>query len=418
MKKVNGKILTKEEILNDILTLQDKFLEEYEGIITVTYYKENGKYTYPELCSVLGGWKNALKETGLLEQEDLMIYKMQKTLQKFKNDNQKLKRQSEQAIDEIIKHESYLSEYQQYLKSTTMPKINNVILPKKPGLHGVLCLSDWHCGEEVLPETVGGINAYNTHIMIKRLDDVFNQFITHVKNFEIENVTILLLGDLLHGRIHQENERTQEINVVQSLIFVQKYIQDKLIYMLDFVKTINVYNLIGNHARIAEGKPYYTDQVSLNFEYLMGKQLQIWAEAIQQKQKRITIHCPESTFKVININGHNLLATHGDLLAGGGGGFAGIPLYGLAMSSAKMYGVLSQIGVDDETPFDSIVMGHLHTESKFKIFTGGFLYLNGCIVGTNTFSLQKVRSVASISQTMLMIDQKGSIFIDISLKTQ
>jgi hypothetical protein len=46
------------------------------------------------------------------------------------------------------------------------------------------------------------------------------------------------------------------------------------------------------------------------------------------------------------------------------------------------------------------------------MFNGGNLYMNGCLVGADQYSIERVKSVASISQQMHMIDMSGRIVFD------
>ena len=108
------------------------------------------------------------------------------------------------------------------------------------------------------------------------------------------------------------------------------------------------------------------------------------------------------------VKNTKFLVTHGDILTGAGsGGFLGLPAYSTAMSAAKLYGVLHQIGITEETKFDHILAGHIHTTSKIPIFNGGFCFYNGCIIGTNEFSLYKMKSVAKKEQLVLIVDNDG-----------
>ena len=137
---------------------------------------------------------------------------------------------------------------------------------------------------------------------------------------------------------------------------------------------------------------------------------------IYMKVPKITIDVPESPFTIKEVNGCRFLVTHGDILSGGGsGGFAGISYYSLASSSAKMLGALSQIGDIEGLVFNNIIMGHLHSTASVSLFQGGVLFINGCLIGTNEFSLHKMKSIAKVEQTMLIVNSKGRVINNITL---
>jgi hypothetical protein len=294
-----------------------------------------------------------------------------------------------------------------------LPTINTKIFPKREGLKAALSLSDWHCGQVVLPETIYNLNEFNSSIMVKRADFILNQFLTHCKNFKIQEAVLVLGGDMIHGMIHQEYARTNEMNIIEALLYLEQYLINKFSELTNYLNHIKVIFLVGNHARVVDGKPYFADKVTLNYEYLLGHQIKMMMEQIQAGGLvKIEVEVPESPFIVETINGHRILYTHGDIMGGGSSSFAGIPLYGLTASAAKLYGCLSQVGIPQTVVFDSISIAHYHTSARFPMFNGGNLYMNGCLVGADQYSIERVKSVASISQQMHMIDMSGRIVFD------
>ena len=224
---------------------------------------------------------------------------------------------------------------------------------------------------------------------------------------------------MLAGTIHDELARNNDLNEVEALLYLQPYLIKKFSELTEIFNRIDVEVIVGNHGRLLPGKPYYKKKTIMNYEYLLGMQLKMYFDLLRNNKKnnKININVPKSAFIVKEINGNKFLVTHGDILSGqGSGGFAGIPFYSICMSSSKLYGILHQIGYTEDIRLDNIIMSHLHSTAKIPIFNGGICYVGGCVIGTNEYSLVKMRSVAKREQLMLIVDDFGDIISEINIK--
>lgn len=407
----------KQGIIDDVRLCNDSYKEwnPSGNIITRDYYRDNGNHKEKEITKHFGSFATLLKEAFPKDEIDLITYK--KRIHILENENKNLKTENTELIKGSVLEDELVSQYRNSLENEILIKINNSEIAIKDDKERValLHLSDWHVGEEVNPLAVNGVNEYNEQVCLNRLDTTFNVFIAYCKKFNITNCHLLLNGDNISGGIHEELTRNSWLNEVEQIFFFQKYIIKKMEYFSQFFNRIDISCIVGNHSRILQGKPYYKDKVKLNFEYILGKNIQAYFELLQEKKlnNKIFVDVPEGAFKILKINNTKFLATHGDILTGaGGGGFAGIPFYSICQSSAKLYGVLHQIDIDSDTKFDHCIVGHLHTTAKIPLFNGGFCYVNGCGIGTNEFSLVKMKSVAKLSQLMLIIDKNGRIELE------
>lgn len=407
---------TKNEIIDDIKAINKMFQQEHPGaVMTRTYYTAHSKLKHK--YADYGTWRDIFTQAvGIVEDDS--IDKIGNKIILIEDENKKLKSLTKATKKSLAFEAVLLEEWKALIssgKSLTPTKIKYI--KKREGLHGVLILSDWHAGLKIDPASVNYLNEYDSNILTARADDVFAQLLAHVINFKISQLTLVLNGDMLHGQLRDEDDRACEMNVMQSTLFVQKYLTGKITEMAQHVP-VHVVVLVGNHARAPKSKPYYADKVSYNFEYILGKQLQHIFEVSQGKKQAVTVTVPETPFVVIQPNNHKILLTHGDILAGSSSSFCSIPLYGLSSSAAKLYGLLTQVGVNESVAFDSLVIGHYHISAKFPMFTGHNMYLSGCLCGTDAFSMSKMKSAASVSQLLLMIDTAGNVFLDIPLKVR
>jgi len=420
--------LTKEQIIDDLLMNDVLYKREYgEGIITRDYYMQyrNKKIQKTDITKYFGSFENLKKESfpDLKEVTDKLTLKKKTHILEEKV--KELEKENNEIVKNQVLEEKIISEYETRLEKGVVLKINKPIeftdVKGSDNREALLFLSDWHCGEVVLPEEVNGVNDFNSQVMIKRLDRIFYYFIHYCNLFKVKKALLVFGGDLLSGSIHPELARTAEMSEVDCLFLLQEYISKKLIEIEKHFSSIRCEFVVGNHSRISVGgstKPEYKTAGKLNWEYILSKQLKMEFDLIQRtnKVKKIDVIVNDSLFKVVEVGGRRILITHGHVLCGGGtGGFAGIPVYSLAMSSAKIYGALHQIGVNGDLSFQDIMIGHLHSTGAFTMFNGGKFFLNGSIIGTNEFSLYKIRSIAKIEQTMLIIEE-GKVSNEIVLR--
>lgn len=414
------KEVTKEQILDDVRKVYKKFKEEFidsTEFISRDYYREHGKYPVGRITKMFGKF-GSLKEL-VYNEKDNDNLSLRKRIVILEEKNKDLEKQRKDLLKSSINEDNIIDLYKREILPIQIPTPLTLTIedPKKDKntAEAMLLLSDWHCSEKVIPEEVNFANEFNLEILSKRVDRVFNYFIYYCDKFNIRKATLLFLGDLIAGEIHQELIRTNEISSVDTIFFLQELITRKLLEIEKYFDSIDCHFLVGNHGRLTM-KPEYKTASKLNWEYVLAKQLKICFDYLQKGNKKININVSPSLFKIVTIAQRKFLVTHGNIMVGGGsGGFAGLPLYSLAANSAKMFGVLHQIGVNKNETMDDICIGHLHSTGKLGIFTGGSLFVNGSLVGTDEFSLNKMRSIAKIEQTMLIVNN-GKVDQEIILR--
>lgn len=401
-----SKKITYNDFKKDFNIVVEKFKEDYPkkpiGKITRNYYRQHTKLSnaYEKEYETFSKFRKDMLSKE--EIENIKKYDIEKKLITLEEENRELKRNNKELLKGSIIEDELIDIYRENLNVKRRFDINTKIIKSSSNKKMLLCISDIHLGEVVIAEQVNFVNEYNKDICVRRLNSIFDQVVNYAKVIDVNEINILLNGDLCSGSIHEELIRGSDLNEVESIFFLNDYFIEKFSELTKFFNKINVDIVVGNHARILQGRPYQKNKVKLNWEYILGQMLKSYFE--NTKNKKVDVHVPESAFFIKRVGGLKFLVTHGDIFAQGGGGFSGLPFYGLCMSAAKMNGVLQQIGVNEGTQFDHIIIGHYHTSSKIPIFNGGSLIINGCICGTNEFSLFKMKSVAKKEQTLLIIN--------------
>ncbi len=401
--------MTKNDLLKDIQNVARKFQEENRdsnSYCTRNYYRKFGKYKkFDKYGSFTDLKKEAMEKEGINSD----VFEYEKKILLIESENRELKTKYKQLLDQIINEDVLVDLYRKEMLPLYLSeplKIDKKKLNDSKA-SAIFKLSDLHCGEVVVGSEVNYANEYNSSVMVKRLDRIFYYLVYYCKKFNIKDLYIESIGDLISGSIHDELIRTNEFTDVDAVFFLQDYLIKKLLEIESNFDSITVDFLVGNHGRLSQ-KPQYKTSAKLNWEYVLSKNIEnifnILQKDTDEKDRKIKINIFDSLFIVKKIEGRSFLITHGHFMTGAGtGGFAGLPYYSLAMSTAKMYGVLEQIGASHEQ-FDDVLIGHLHTTGEMPMFNGGVLYINGCIVGTNEFSLYKMKSVAKVEQTLLLVE--------------
>ena len=216
--------------------------------------------------------------------------------------------------------------------------------------------SDWHWGEKVSREEVGGVNEFNRAIAKQRVQTLVETTIElakhHMVKPEYPGIVVCLGGDFISGNIHEELRETNDGPVQQSILEVQEQLIGAINSMADVFGKVFVPCVVGNHGRTTV-KPRAKHRVYESYEWNIYCQLERWFA----KDARITFHVPSETDAHFRIYGHRFMLTHGDTLGvKGGDGIIGA-IGPIARGATKVGRSEAQIGRD----FDTLLMGHYHT---------------------------------------------------------
>lgn len=211
--------------------------------------------------------------------------------------------------------------------------------------------SDWHWGEYVDENQLGGVNSYNLDIAHERTKALVETSIRLLDMVEgkYPGIVVALGGDMLSGDIHEELSETNEAPMMP--VFLDLY--EKSIWMLeqfaDKYKNVFVPCVTGNHSRtthkIRNKARNYT-----NFDWLLYVLLQKHFE----KDKRIQFQIPDGPDALYKVYNTTYLLTHGDQFRGGDGliGALGPILRGDHKKRSRN----NQI----EMGYDVMLLGHWH----------------------------------------------------------
>ena len=256
----------------------------------------------------------------------------------------------------------------------------------KAGFRGcpMLMCSDWHYGEVVRRQEVGGVNTFNSKVAAERIKRLTHTVIAlayeHMGRAETvyPGIVVMLGGDMLSGDIHDELKDTNDRTPHQAVNDLTSLIAAMLGTFADKFGKVFVPCVVGNHGR-GTMKPRMKSRIFTSFEWNIYVNL----ERHFLNDPRIQFSIPEETDVFFRVYNHRFLLTHGDSL-GVRGGDGIIGSVGPIMRGAIKVGRSeAQIGRD----FDTIIMGHWH---QYLTLPG--IIVNNSLKGYDEFARLALRA--------------------------
>lgn len=217
--------------------------------------------------------------------------------------------------------------------------------------------SDFHYGEVVNPDEVGGMNEYNTDVAKKRFPKLVGTTIDLAYNHmgrakqEYPGVVICLGGDMIGGDIHEELLATNDRTPQQAVNDLTDLLAGGIETMATKFGKAFVPCVVGNHGRSTH-KMRMKQRVFTSYEWVIYCSL----ERHFKGSKHIQFMIPAESDAFFNVYNHRFLLTHGDSLGvKGGDGIIGA-LGPIMRGALKVHRSEAQIGRD----FDTLLIGHWH----------------------------------------------------------
>jgi hypothetical protein len=249
----------------------------------------------------------------------------------------------------------------------------------------LILASDWHWGEFVDPDQVGGMNSFNRKIAKERVKifgkAVIDLCFNHMTNPSYPGVVFCVGGDMITGGIHEDLRETNDGTVTMSVVEVEEQLIGFITMLADKFGKVFVPCVPGNHGRTTL-KPRAKNRVYDSWEWVIYQHLEQWFA----KDPRVTIHVPNEVDAHFAIYGHRFMLTHGDTLGvKGGDGIIGA-LGPIARGAIKVGRSEAQCGRD----FDTLLIGHYHT----YIPRGDAVPVlaNGSLIGYNEYARLVLRA--------------------------
>ena len=303
------------------------------------------------------------------------------------------------------------SEIFKIAESTPEPPDWVIGRPKAGSRPGVptLFASDWHWGEVVNPDEVGGVNVFDLETAHKRARRLIQRSIVllrdHVVTPDYPGIVFPLGGDMVTGDIHEELSLTNDLPILPTIVDIVDVLQWCIETLADEFGAVFCPSVTGNHGRMSR-KPRAKQRNHTNFDWLIYTLL----DNRFAHDSRIQFHIPETADAVYRVYGHRYKLTHGDQFRGGDGMIG--PIGPITRGDHKKRSRDTQVGQG----YDTLIMGHFHTLMQLERFV-----VNGSLKGydeyayVNNFGFEPARQAMwlthpkhgiTISMPVLLQDQK------------
>lgn len=251
--------------------------------------------------------------------------------------------------------------------------------------------SDWHVEEIVEPESVNGLNEYNSKIAERRARAFFRSLERLVEmanqNVKVTTIVLALLGDFITNQIHEDNAESNELLPVDAIVAAQSYIASGIRFLLEHTP----YKLIipchsGNHGRTTR-KPRAITEHGHSLEYQMYRSLELFFE----NEPRVEVRAARSYHSFIDCYGYVVRLHHGHKIRYMGG------VGGIHIPTKKKIAVWNTA-----RHADLDVFGHFH---QLLLDAGPFV-CNGSLIGHTALGIQFGSSYEAPKQAFFVVDSK------------
>jgi hypothetical protein len=238
--------------------------------------------------------------------------------------------------------------------------------------YAIALFSDAHIDETVNPDSVLGLNEYDTEIAKERVSAYFANLATCLKRDAVSDLYFASLGDTISGFIHPHLEQENGMTPQEAVLFGQSLIVSGMKYLREKLPAVSItfIGISGNHSRTTK-KIQASNGYKLSYEWIMYHNIKQICEGLELD---IEFIIPESELALIETpDNKRYIFCHGfQVQSKGTGTVAGIypALQRLAMKWQKVF------------QQDKIFLGHYHTNVSIPTAT-----VNGSIIGYNAFAL-------------------------------
>lgn len=238
--------------------------------------------------------------------------------------------------------------------------------------YAIALFSDAHIDETVNPDSVLGLNEYDTEIAKERVSAYFANLATCLKRDAVSDLYFASLGDTISGFIHPHLEQENGMTPQEAVLFGQSLIVSGMKYLREKLPAVSItfIGISGNHSRTTK-KIQASNGYKLSYEWIMYHNVKQICEGLELD---IEFIIPESELALIETpDNKRYIFCHGfQVQSKGTGTVAGIypALQRLAMKWQKVF------------QQDKIFLGHYHTNVSIPTAT-----VNGSIIGYNAFAL-------------------------------
>ena len=233
--------------------------------------------------------------------------------------------------------------------------------------------SDWHLGATQPADEVEGFNEFSPEILKRRIDLLTRKLINwtdvHRGSYDVDELRILVTGDMISGQIHEELLVTNSYSAPVQCVEAGRLLASMTSALSPHYKEVVVDIItVGNHDRLSK-KPQHREAGYNSFGYPMA----VITQVMLKDHRNVTVNIHPVEQKVVTVKGRRYLICHGHQMKS----WLGIPYYSL---SRKIGLESTKRMIANHDAFDLLVCGHFHTPMYSPTYIMG-----GSASGTDAF---------------------------------
>ena len=245
----------------------------------------------------------------------------------------------------------------------------------------VVLLSDLHIGADFK----SNFGEYNSTIARVMFGKYLGEIIKAIKTYDVQNVYVIILGDVTNGAIHKTVQLQNRENVIEQIQIASEMISDFLYQLAHECNNVYVNSVMSsNHCRLGKKDEVLRDERldTIVLWYAKAK-LQNISNIIFAEDENI-----DATISKNTIRGKSYFAVHGDY------------------DSYSESGISKLVMMTGEIPSGAVCYGHLHRNS-FDDINNVKIIRSGSFAGVGDDYTVSKRICGRPSQMMFVVDDTG-----------
>ena len=269
----------------------------------------------------------------------------------------------------------------------------------------VMQISDGHMGSVQNPDEIEGFGEFSPELCESRQISYVERFINWVEMhrlaYNIEEVAVLVTGDMISGDIHDELKITNAFPSPVQVVRAAEVLTRQIALIAPYFSRVTVHFISeDNHARLTK-KPQAKEAGYNSLNYLVG----YIAQQYLMNHVNVEFNIYPQYEKVVHVSNRQYLISHGHGIMGWGG----IPYYGIERkvgkeSQARLQVVMNDINQAKQVGFHKYVFGHWHTPFDMPLYA-----CCGSVSGTDAYDHKNGR-YARPSQSSWIVHPKHGEF--------
>lgn len=235
-------------------------------------------------------------------------------------------------------------------------------------------ITDVHYGEVIEPVELNGFNQYNCKIARERLDRLFFEFISSIKDHH-DKIHIVHMGDIISGMLHDENGPSDEMMPIKALNEIGRYLIDKIININSRFPNlkIEIHGVTSNHSRSTK-KIWSKKSIETSYDYQLGQLMEI----AFHDNEMVKVNPVMDDIR-IDVSNMSWAISHGHWHTGGtvAGAFKGAAFQRLQ--------AMEQLWTHSGFRIDACLIGHFHAHARLNDW-----FVAPALCGASEFETKKL----------------------------